>query len=221
MTIKLLIGCIDESLGHSMRKGLEQDVSAGIACEIADLEHVLATAAAMQPDVLLLEKSRSGESTRQVVSRIRRVSPFARTLMLYEVYTHDLIIESIRQGASGCLLKSSDPSLCAKAVCAVHRGETWYGRMALLEALQSQICASPSKIRIDESKLTRREEEILRLIGSGLSNKEIGRQLEISDKTVKTHLHRIYVKLNQSGRYKAYLSKPEAGAAARWAPMSK
>ena len=48
---------------------------------------------------------------------------------------------------------------------------------------------------------------MLDLIGSGLSNKEIARQLDISDKTVKTHLHRVYVKLNQSGRYKALLAQ--------------
>ena len=60
-----------------------------------------------------------------------------------------------------------------------------------------------------DSKLTRREDEILRLIGTGLTNKEIGRRLKISDNTVKTHLHRVYTKLNQSGRFKAFLAQPK------------
>jgi Response regulator containing a CheY-like receiver domain and an HTH DNA-binding domain len=54
--------------------------------------------------------------------------------------------------------------------------------------------------------LTAREREILDLVGAALSNKEIARKLAISDKTVKTHLHHIYVKLQRSGRYKAFLS---------------
>lgn len=62
--------------------------------------------------------------------------------------------------------------------------------------------------RSAEHKLTQREEEVLRLIGTGLTNKEMARRLAISDKTVKTHLHHIYVKLHRSGRYKAFLSQP-------------
>jgi len=142
-------------------------------------------------------------------------------LILYDVYSQDLIVESIRQGASGCLLKSSDASLCAKAVRTVNRGETWYGRMALLEALKLQIGIKPTTAQPDDGKLTPREEEILQLIGSGLTNKEIGRKLDISDKTVKTHLHHIYVKLNLSGRFKAFLAQPEARGAMAWVPISK
>jgi DNA-binding NarL/FixJ family response regulator len=61
-------------------------------------------------------------------------------------------------------------------------------------------------------RLTPREEQILRFIGCGMSNKEIGRQLEISHNTVKTHLHRVYVKLNRSGRFEAFLTQPEGRA---------
>jgi DNA-binding NarL/FixJ family response regulator len=60
----------------------------------------------------------------------------------------------------------------------------------------------------DEVRLTEREQEIFDLIARGLTNKEIARELDISDQTVKTHLHRAYVKLQQSGRYKALLSQP-------------
>jgi DNA-binding NarL/FixJ family response regulator len=56
----------------------------------------------------------------------------------------------------------------------------------------------------DENKLTQREEEILELTIKGFSNKEIARLLRISPNTVKTHLHRVYVKTNKSGRIKAY-----------------
>lgn len=211
MAIKLLIACGDSHLAHALRDGLQQEDPTGITSELADLEHVLESASGVQPDVLLLENSPSGENNRHVVYLIGRVSRFTRLLMLCDACTDDLIIENIQRGASGCLLKSSPPSLLAKAVHTVFRGDPWYGREALLQALQSQVCHSTSANDVEEEhRLTPREDEILSLIGSGLSNKEIGRRLEISDKTVKTHLHRVYVKLNRSGRYKAYLSQPGA-----------
>lgn len=151
---------------------------------------MLEIASGLQPDVLLLEKSPSAGSTNALVSLIGRVSRFTRTLMLCDACCDDLIIESIQQGASGCVLKSSPPSLLAKAVHAVFSGEAWYGRMALLQALQSQVCRAATQSEVEEHRLT-------------------GRQLEISDKTVKTHLHRVYVKLNRSGRFKAFLAQPE------------
>lgn len=93
----------------------------------------------------------------------------------------------------------------------MHGGDTWFGRSTLLQALHSLIGAAPvARTPVDEGRLTQREEEILHLTGRGLTNKEIARELDISDHTVKTHLHRVYVKLHQSGRYKVLLSQPEA-----------
>jgi DNA-binding NarL/FixJ family response regulator len=94
-------------------------------------------------------------------------------------------------------------------VRSVHEGDTWFGRSALLQALRSLIGPTPALRAIEEGRLTHREEEIFNLVGRALTNKEIARQLEISDHTVKTHLHRIYVKLRQSGRYKALLLQPD------------
>ena len=219
MTIKLLIACGDSRLADVMRNGLEQQDPTGIASELADIEDVLKSASEIQPDVLLLENSPGGESTRQVMSLIGRVSRFTRMLMLCDACTDDLIIESIQHGASGCVLKASPPSLLAKAVHAVFCGDAWYGRVALLQALQSQVCRPTTVVEVEEHRLTPREEEILHLIGCGLSNKEIGRRLEISDKTVKTHLHRVYVKLNRSGRFKAFLAQPEARAQQGWTSL--
>jgi DNA-binding NarL/FixJ family response regulator len=209
MAIKLLIACGNSHIAHALRNGLEQEDPTGIASELADLDHALEIAPGLQPDVLLLEKSPNADRTYQLLSLIGRVSRFSRTLILCDACSDDLIIESIQQGASGCVLKSSPPSLLAKAIHAVFSGEAWYGRVALLQALQSQVCRSTMDNGVEEHRLTPREEEILHLIGCGMSNKEIGRQLEISDKTVKTHLHRVYVKLNRSGRFKAFLAQPE------------
>lgn len=121
----------------------------------------------------------------RLVAQLRRLSAKTRILLLCDDYSQRMLIGCIQRGVSGCLLASSDPSLCAKALVAVHQGEAWFARKELLQAL-----------------LTVREREILDLVGGALSNKEIARKLKISDKTVKRHLHHIYVKLQRSGRYK-------------------
>jgi DNA-binding NarL/FixJ family response regulator len=182
------------------------------------MDGVLRAAAVTPPDVLLLQYTHSlDETTRngawQVLSRISRVSGNTRVLLLCDTYTQRSIVGFIQNGASGCVLSSSEPSLHAKAVRTVHQGEAWFGRTELLEALRSQMDADPvvaSDVLDEQELLTVREREILALIGSAMTNKEIARQLKISDHTVKTHLHHIYVKLEKSGRYKAFLSKAVA-----------
>lgn len=110
-----------------------------------------------------------------------------------------------RRAASGAVVK---------AVRAVHAGDTWFGRPALFHALRGLLgAACAARIPPDEGRLTSREEEILHLIARGLSNKEIARELDISGHTVKTHLHHIYDKLHQSGRYKAVLSQQHRSGA--------
>lgn len=95
-----------------------------------------------------------------------------------------------------------------KAVGAVQRGEYWFGRAALLEALRSQLTTERLPVPFGEGceALTPRERDIMALAATSMSNKEIALELSISDQTVETHLHRIYVKLHKSGRSKLFLA---------------
>lgn len=221
MQILLLIASQNQVFAQSIRTGLEQEDPTGIECEISELHDLPAMAAALKPDVALIEVVQGSVSSWDALARLRCISPRTQPVMMCEMCTQALVVESIKQGARGCLTGSSEPWLYAKAIHAVHRGESWFGRTDLLEALQRQMGVVPvSPIHTDD-RLTPREDEILHLIGSGLTNKEIGRRLDISDKTVKTHLHRIYVKLHRSGRYKAFLSQPDVPGATDWAPTAK
>jgi DNA-binding NarL/FixJ family response regulator len=218
MTIKLLVACREEQPAQALCAQIVEAAAGPIAGEATDIDGVLRAAAATPPDVLLLQYTHSlDETTRngawQVLSRISGVSANTRVLLLCDTYTQRSIVGFIQHGASGCVLSSCEPSLFAKAVRTVHEGETWFGRTDLLQALRSQMHADPvvtSDMLDEQELLTAREREILALIGTALSNKEIARQLKISDHTVKTHLHHIYVKLEKSGRYKAFLSKAVA-----------
>ncbi|MDP3760769.1 MAG: response regulator transcription factor [Ramlibacter sp.] len=209
MQIKLLIACEDENRALCLSTQLAGESANGMTLFTTDLATLHAAAASIRPDVLILEHSPVRHEVQQMLPPLWRVHPATRVLLLCESLSDDFMLAFVRLGACGCLLTSDPPLLVAKAVRAVHHGDTWFARSSLVLALRKLVGAAPAvRMRGNEGVLTVREGEIFDLIARGLSNKEVARQLDISDKTVKTHLHRIYVKLRQSGRYKALRSLP-------------
>jgi DNA-binding NarL/FixJ family response regulator len=209
MQIKLLVACRERQLAIDLGARIAKATAGEIAADASQIDSVLRRAAVTRPDLLLLEfVPEQEERAWYALSGLARVSSATRVLMLCEAYAQRTMAGFIRHGASGCLAPSSDPCLQAKAVRAVHAGETWFGRAELLQALRRQVLAERGVSGVPEQSelLTAREREIMAFIGNAMTNKEIARKLQISDHTVKTHLHHIYVKLQKSGRYKAFLS---------------
>jgi DNA-binding NarL/FixJ family response regulator len=208
MTINVLVACREprraKALCAELRLGTTQ-----MAPEDVPIEYLLARASAAQPDVLLLQHAACDEPALwTLLAQISLASAATRVLLLCDACTGAMADRLIQHGVAGCLPAGGDPLLRCKAVAAVHAGEHWFKRSTLLQALRQRAAAEPQPAPDApvKSPLTAREQEILDLIGCALSNKEIARRLRISDKTVKAHLHRIYVKLNQSGRHKAFLA---------------
>ena len=144
---------------------------------------------------------------------LARKNAGTRWLVIGRKCSSQELLAAVRSGAMGWIEMNSAPRLLSRAVRVTHSGEHWFGRADLFNALRPQVAAIPvTAIPVaaprESADLTPREREILHLIGEGLSNKEIGRRLDISDQTVKTHLHRVYTKLHRSGRYKAFLAQP-------------
>lgn len=185
--------------------------------DIVPLEGLLQRVAQARPDVLLLCALKlATRDCLELLIALSMFSPGVKLLVGYQGEPPDAL-PLVQNGASGCVDLSISPALLARAVRCVLSGESWFSRAQLLLALQRQ--ARPVAKRRGRSAalqmeaqeadfLTRREREVLALIGQGLSNKEIARRLAISAATVKTHLHHVYTKLQRSGRYKAYLAKP-------------
>jgi DNA-binding NarL/FixJ family response regulator len=215
MQIRLLVAFHDTQVARALCSRMPPLGDVSIVPEVADLAGVVWQARATRPDVLLLEHLGGDEQpTWEILRQLRQMLRPPPVILACDAYTLPMVASFIEHGASGCLLASSEPAFCAKAVDAVHRGEPWFGRVALLQVLRSHLPpgdgpadAAPA----EQAPLTAREREVLKLIGSAMSNKEIGRKLKISDKTVKTHLHHIYVKLNTSGRYRVFLSSGAPG----------
>jgi two-component system nitrate/nitrite response regulator NarL len=114
-------------------------------------------------------------------------------------------------GVKGLILKSSEPNQWVKAIQVVEAGEVWMNRSMLVDALDLLLHKANNGNQLPESTpevLTRRELEIVQWVGQGMTNKEIARKLTISDTTVKTHLHRIFSKLNIKRRLLLPTSPP-------------
>lgn len=208
--VKLLIGCVDSAWGMALGDRLAWEMRGACECAVRGLDLLVEAAAILRPDVLLLERCGDGGVGALVTDVVRSHAP-TRVLLFSEGSSRELIMEALESGASGCLFKSSPASAFAEAVRTVHRGTSWFSREVLLHALGSQPVDHTPAPPAEEGMLTRREHEIMLLIGTGLTNKEIARRLAISDHTVKTHLHRVYVKLHRSGRYKALLAQNALG----------
>jgi DNA-binding NarL/FixJ family response regulator len=207
MSTKLLLALRDPTLANALCSRITRDSGGDILGESVGFSSVLRRAVALRPDVLVLEHApREEEGTWAVLEEMERRSPCTRVLLVCDVCTGLTIIALARRGARGCLSLTA-PGLWVKAVKAVQHGEAWFGRTALLEALCSQVSTERACIPAVEGNemLTAREREVMALAGTAMNNKEIALELNISEKTVKTHLHRIYVKLQKSGRYKLFL----------------
>jgi DNA-binding NarL/FixJ family response regulator len=153
----------------------------------------VALALAEQPDIVLMDLRMPDGDGVEATSRILASSSGIRVLVLTTYESDRDILRAIEAGASGYLLKDASPAELADAVRAAARGETVLAP-SVASTLVRQV-RSPAP-----PALSARETEVLRLVAAGLTNAEIGRQLFISEATVKTHLLRTFNKLDVADR---------------------
>jgi DNA-binding NarL/FixJ family response regulator len=174
-----------------------------------------AVAAARRPDltVILMDIRMPELDGLEATRRILAANGAARVLILTTFGLDEYVYEALRAGASGFVLKDDPPEQLISAVRTVAAGNA-----LLSPAITKQVIrkfariprAAPPKGLAD---LTEREHEILRLIATGLSNAEIGRELFISETTVKTHVTHILQKLSLRDRVQAVIAAYQAGLA--------
>ncbi|MFB2580655.1 response regulator [Herbiconiux sp. P15] len=175
--------------------GVEGIVVAG---EAADGITAVEQAAALRPDVVLMDLRLPGIGGEVATARILAHDPSIRVLVLTTYETDELILESIEAGASGYLLKAAPQEEIIAGVRSVAAGQTVLApsiATKLVQRLRSAPTTTPT--------LSTRELEVLRLVAEGLSNPAIGRSLFIGEATVKTHLQHVFEKLEVSDRTRA------------------
>ena len=162
----------------------------------------------LKPDVVLLDISISEMNGIQPITAIRQKSPETKALMLGFVMDEDTVFKSLVLGAKGYLSKNSTLSELIKAIKAVNQGEMWVERKLMSKLFDEDagvLFRGEERVKKTKEGLTVREQEVLRALTKGFTNKEIGESLFISDKTVKTHLNSIFRKLNVTRRLQAIL----------------
>ena len=191
-----------------VRSGLRVllDVHDGIevAGEAADGEEALALAAALEPDVILLDLKLPGLDGVAVLTELRSRGIGARVLVLTSANDPAQVSRAVQAGASGFLYKDVDPDALIRAIRAVNDGNLLLApdAAAPLMAAHATPAAAP---RGGLGSLTVREREVLDQLARGRSNREIARELHVSEKTVKTHVSSVLAKLGVQDRTQAAL----------------
>lgn len=212
MPIKIIIADDHALLRQGIRNVLELEEDFEVISEAGDGEQAVEQAVELKPDILLLDinmpKMNGLDVIRKVASQEKKVKIIVLTMHDDENY----VIEVVKAGAVGYLLKDVEPGMLVKAIRNVHEGESFiYPSLAKklfgelnrqhLRALETAKVIERSK----EDRLSYRELEVLELVCKGMNNQEVAKNLFLSEKTVKNHLTNIFRKIGVTDRTQAVL----------------
>lgn len=199
--IRLLIADDHLVVRMGLAAVLEHHPAVTVVAMAGDGDEAIALHRRHRPDVTLIDLRMPRCDGIAAIRAIRAESPAARVLMLTTYDTEEDVHRAIAAGACGYLLKSAGGDELVAAVEAAHRGEEW-----LPEAIRRQLAQ-----RSDDDALTGRQVEVLELLARGLSNKEIGARLGISEDGAKAHVKKIYQRLHVADRAEAVTAAVRRG----------
>jgi two-component system, NarL family, nitrate/nitrite response regulator NarL len=176
---------------------LEPDLEVVARC--IDGEEALRAVRDLKPDILLLDLHMPGKDGLAVLRELARERSPTRVVLLTAALHEDDVLEALQLGVKGVVLKEMAPRLLIQCLRKVHAGGRWVETRSTAKALD-RLLQREAGSREAAGVLTQRETEIVRLVASGLQNKEIAQRLAITEGTVKVHVHSIYLKLKVSNR---------------------
>lgn len=168
-----------------------------VLSEAADGHEALAACDTERPDLVLMDIAMPGMSGLEALRELKNRHPTTRVLMLSMLASEEHVLQALRLGASGYLLKDAAPAELELAIGAVMRGETWLSSAIsrpVVDGYMERVGAGNSGNGTSQI-LTPRQQEVLRLLAEGRSTKEIAFQLELSIKTIETHRAQIMERL--------------------------
>ncbi len=206
--IRVLIVDDHSVVREGLRTFLELQDGLEVVGEAADGEEAIEAATRLRPDVILMDLVMPQLGGVAAMRRLREQLPDARIIVLTSFLDDDKLLPALRAGAAGYLLKNAEPHEIARAVRAAHAGEALLDPVVAARLVET-LAADDGQEPLD--RLTPREREVLILIGRGFSNKRIAGELELSEKTVKTHVGHVLAKLGVSDRTQAAVVAVRAG----------
>ena len=194
--------------GELLANRLDGEDDLTVVGRVTDEDEIGKLLSLEHPLVLIFDYEGLGPNAESTVNRLRRGIPGTRILVLASRSNDETIQRVLRAGASGILGKHVLYPTLVRAIHAVAAGEVWADRHATSEALAGLTDSFP---KTSKTGLTRREQQIAEACGHGLRNKEIASRLNISSKTVKSHLNNIFRKLQLENRIELALRIAELG----------
>ena len=183
--------------GLSTLLGATSDIL--VVGEARDGEDACVQAAKLRPDVILMDLSMPVVDGVEATSRILAEQPHVRVVVLTSFSDHERVGDALAAGAVGYLLKDCEPTDLLGAIRSAAAGHV------PLDPRVAKILLPAAENTRPEDSMSPREVEVLRLVAQGLANKQIGRRLGISERTVKAHLGRVFRQLGVSDRTSAAL----------------
>ncbi|MBB5598579.1 response regulator [Neomicrococcus lactis] len=173
----------------------------------------IARTAELQPDVVLMDmqmpRMDGVEATQRILASDHRPAVVAITTFATDEY----VVPAFGAGVQGFIVKDSKPHEVAEAVRQAHQGMMTVSPAVAKVLVQSALEAPAKKLRTDDllEPLTSREQEVLTAVGTGLSNKDIGAQLFVTEATVKAHIGRMMMKFGVQNRVQLVVAATRAG----------
>jgi DNA-binding NarL/FixJ family response regulator len=212
--IRVLVADDHRLFRDGLRALLNSAPDLEVVGEAGDGEQVVAQAAVLQPDVILMDLQLPGINGVEATRRILHSQPRVNVLVLTMFEDTDTVLAAMRAGARGYILKDTDEEALLRSVRAVASGEALFGPGVAERLMRYLAEATPSAERAAFPELTDREREVLWLLAQGLSNQEVADRMGISLKTARNHVSNILGRLQVADRTEAVARARAAGLGA-------
>lgn len=214
--IRLVLADDHAVVRSGTRELLEQEPDLKIVGEASNGEEAVRLAYELQPDVMVMDVRMPKMSGVEATRRIKSEAPDVRVLVLTAHDDDEYVFALLQAGANGYLLKTAEIDELVRAIRTVASGQSALapevtGKVVAQFASGKGLPDALTETQADFDGLTERELGILKLVGKGLSNKQIGKELYISDRTVQAHLSNIFSKLGVNSRTEAVMHAVRKG----------
>lgn len=202
--ISVLIADDHSLIRQGLKQILELEEDIHVVSQASNGDEAVRCAIEHKPDVILMDINMPGSNGLQAIDEIKKRKLDSKIIVLTIHEDREYLFKTLQMGADGYVLKDAEPSVLIEAIRSVFSGQSYIQPNMTTELVKEfNRVTLHEKDKHESNNLTAREIEVLKLIAEGMINKEIARQLYISEKTVKNHVSNIFRKLDVSDRTQA------------------
>jgi DNA-binding NarL/FixJ family response regulator len=222
VTTRVLLVDDEAIVRTGLRMILDAEEDLEVVGEAADGAQAVTTAAALRPDVVLMDVRMPRLDGLAAASRILAADPTVRVVVLTTFNEDEYVHRALRLGASGFLLKVAPPERLVESIRVAAWGDALIDPLVTRRLIEAFAASTPRSVdRPPElDRLTAREAEVLHMLARGMSNGEIAAALVVGDATIKTHVARVLMKLELRDRVQAVVYAYEHGLVRPGEPLT-